>query len=113
MAAPTPLMTQAATDVLDERRRQVEAEGYDTAHDDEHDNGSMAAAGSAYALAAADALHPLSQGDGDFMSHPPTLWPWDAEWWKPGDSRRMLVKAGALILAELERLDRKATGEAL
>ena len=36
----------------------------------------------------------------------PTEWPWDAEWWKPTDRRRDLVKAGALILAEIERLDR-------
>ena len=36
-----------------------------------------------------------------------TLWPWAAEWWKPKDCRRNLVRAGALILAEIERLDRK------
>ncbi len=36
----------------------------------------------------------------------PTFWPWFAQWWKPGDRRRELVKAGALILADIERLDR-------
>jgi hypothetical protein len=30
------------------------------------------------------------------------------EWWKPTNRRRDLVKAGALILAEIERLDRAA-----
>jgi hypothetical protein len=37
-----------------------------------------------------------------------TTWPWAPEWWKPTHGRRDLVKAGALILAELERLDRAA-----
>jgi hypothetical protein len=36
------------------------------------------------------------------------FWPWDASWWKPASNRRNLVKAGALILAEIERLDRAA-----
>ena len=34
------------------------------------------------------------------------LWPWLSSWWKPSTNRRDLVKAGALILAEIERLDR-------
>ncbi len=45
----------------------------------------------------------------------PSMWPWAEEWWKPINPRRNLVKAAALILAEIERLDRatiaKATGE--
>ena len=38
----------------------------------------------------------------------PFGWPhtWDASWWKPKDRRRDLVRAGALIIAEIERLDR-------
>lgn len=99
---------QAWVDVLSERRRQVEAEGWTAEHDDDHDSGEMAGAASAYALAAADKLHPMSQGDGEFDKLPPAMWPWDYEWWKPGEPRRMLVKAGALILAEIERLDRAA-----
>jgi hypothetical protein len=31
-------------------------------------------------------------------------WPWDKVWW-PSDRRRNLVKVGALILAEIERID--------
>ena len=42
------------------------------------------------------------------LSDVPATWPWGASWWKPGDPRRMLVKAAALILAEIERLDRAA-----
>lgn len=101
-------LTKAAQDVLAERQRQIEAEGWTTEHDDEHDCGEISAAASAYALAAADELHPESQGDANFANTPPPMWLWSERWWKPGDPRRMLVKAGALILAEIERLDRAA-----
>lgn len=101
-------MTDAARDVLAERERQISAEGWTPDHDDGHDPGELAAAGAAYAIAAADEIHPLSQGDGGFDSEPPPMWPWSPDWWKPGGSRRMLVKACALGLAEIERLDRKA-----
>lgn len=110
--------TPAAIDVLLERLRQVEKEGWTPEHDDEHDSGELAAAGAAYALHAADHLHAHSQGDGG--NEAPIFWPWqdgvcgrgegpektEPAWWKPGTPRRDLVKAGALILAEIERLDR-------
>lgn len=33
-------------------------------------------------------------------------WPWDEEWWKPSlDPIRNLEKAGALIAAEIDRLE--------
>jgi hypothetical protein len=90
-------ITPAAQDVLAERARQVSAEGWTPEHDDEHSRGEMAAAAACYCV-----------GDADPRADVPTLWPWAPEWWKPGTERRMLVKAGALILAELERLDRAA-----
>ncbi|WP_321810122.1 hypothetical protein [Burkholderia sp. BCC1985] len=109
--APRAELTDAARDVLAERRRQVEAEGWTPEHDDEHDAGEMAAAASAYALAASDEIYPLSQGDGKYRLKSPNMWMWESKWWKPTTPRRNLVKAGALILAEIERLDR-AGGEA-
>lgn len=96
--------TQAALDVLAERQRQISVEGWTPRHDDEHDDGSMAAASAAYSYYAA--------GGGYLKAR--SLWPWGDNWWKPGDwlnesdRRRNLVKAGALILAEIERLDRAA-----
>ncbi|MBX9874434.1 MAG: hypothetical protein K2X84_06220 [Beijerinckiaceae bacterium] len=90
-------------DVVAERQRQVEAEGWAPEHDDEHGNGELAEAGACYA-------HIASYGDiaGHIGITPPHNWPFDEAWWKPGDDpRRMLVKAGALILAEIERIDRK------
>lgn len=100
--------SDALRDVAAERRRQIEVEGWTPEHDDaDHDPGELASAACAYTLTAADELHPMSQGDGAFKRHPPNVWPWGEEGWKPGnDPRRMLVKAGALILAEIERLDR-------
>jgi hypothetical protein len=110
VAASQPVaqgLTDAARDVLAERQRQVNVEGWTANHDDvEHDDGELAGAASAYALAAADKLYPHSLGDAGFVAdNPPASWP--TTWvFKPADPRRMLVKAGALILAEIERLDR-------
>lgn len=92
--------TAAARDVLVECRRQVVAEGWTPKHDDDHNSGDLAKAAAAYAMAA------VSQTQGYTVNRPPLLWPWDKAWWKPCDARRSLVKAGALILAEVERLDR-------
>ena len=86
-------LTKAAQDVLAERQRQISAEGWTPEHDDEHGKGELALAAGKYAGAA-----------GGWTSL--VGWPWSLECWKPGTPRRMLVKAGALILAEIERLDR-------
>lgn len=96
--------SSAATDVIAERTRQQAAEGWTPEHDDEHQVGDLARAGASYAISAAlAALH----AEGDTSTCPvPYGWPWAQEWWKPTNSRRDLVKAGALILAEIERLDR-------
>jgi hypothetical protein len=46
--------------------------------------------------------------DGLTLEGTPLFWPWEASWFKPSTARRDLIKAGALILAEIERLDRAA-----
>lgn len=88
-------LTAAARNVLAERHRQVEQEGWTPEHDQQYDGGELSLAASCYALA----------GDGPHASLPED-WPWNSDWWKPADDRRNLVKAGALILADIERLDR-------
>lgn len=98
------VVVPAAIDVLSERERQVASEGWTHQHDDEHDPGDLACAGAAYALSAGDAIHPMSQGDGRCQQ--PLFWPWDAKWWKPKTPRQDLVRAAALIIAEIERIDR-------
>ncbi|RUU99430.1 ead/Ea22-like family protein [Mesorhizobium sp. M6A.T.Cr.TU.017.01.1.1] len=94
--------TAAVRDVLAERRRQVEGEGWTPEHDDAHANGELANAAACYALGAT--VSKLKWGH----KSPPAIWPWRKSWWKiEGGARRMLVKAGALIIAEIERLDRR------
>jgi len=95
-AGANEALTAAARDVLAERQRQVEVGGWTPAHDDVYEDAELSRAAAAYAL----------QGDHDFG--PPTDWPWPKEWWKPRDERRNLIRAGALVLAEIERLDRAA-----
>lgn len=93
-------LSDAARDVLAERARQMSAEGWTPEHDDEHSDGGLAKAAACYALG-------QTGHAGRGVSH----WPWAMEWWKPKDRRRNLIKAGALILAEIERLDRAKSKE--
>ncbi|AOX32958.1 hypothetical protein IPC1241_19155 [Pseudomonas aeruginosa] len=100
-AAPGTEVPQAWLDVQAERRRQVEAEGWTPEHDDEHSHGQMARAAACYALAGSSAPN-----DGTAALLVSLAWPWDEQWWKPSTARRDMVKACALALAEIERLDR-------
>ena len=86
---------QAARDIVAERVRQITVYDFDADHDDIHDGRQIAEAAAAYGLAYAG-----------YASWAVNVWPWDSAWWKPSGDRRDLVKAGALILAEIERLDR-------
>jgi len=91
MAAAAPGQSSAARDVQAERRRQIEVEGWSPQDDDKQTDSEIAHAAACYALNNA------------------AVWPYSISWWKPTDRRRNLVKAGALILAEIERLDRLAS----
>jgi hypothetical protein len=106
--------SNAMEDVWHERCRQEHVEGWTPAHDDQHDKGELATAGITYALHAvviAKCLQlGMSQAAIDSLSAEvpmPETWPWAPEFWKPKNARRDLVRAGALILAEIERLDRE------
>lgn len=94
----------AMADIAAERKRQVEVEGWTPQHDDEHVNGEMAAAAACYAVGR---RIPEAYAEG---AHFAWVWPWDWKWWNPDTRRRELIKAGALIVAEIERLDRTAGG---
>lgn len=100
---PEAPQTAAARDVLAERQRQVEVERWTPAHDDHHDSGQMAVAAGYYALACG---WPKERDIG--RGKTPVYWPWAPEWWKPRTKRENLVRSGALVLAEIERLDRAA-----
>lgn len=82
--------------IADERLRQIEAEGWTAEHDDTHDQGELKLAAMAYLAAHED--YTLAE---DF-------WPWEAEAFKPRTRLNALTVAGALIAAEIDRLERKA-----
>lgn len=91
-----------------ERQRQVDREGWTPEHDDAHDGGELLYAARAYTFAASTQT---AGGDTELaamlLNHAPPWWPWDRSWWKPTDDPiRNLVKAGALIAAEIDRLQR-------
>lgn len=90
-----------AAELVAERARHRQDEGWTVEHDDEHANGELADAASCYA--AGEQVSALRNGT-SFTR----IWPWDQRLWKPGARRRRLIKAGALIIAEIERLDREA-----
>lgn len=109
-----------AAEIAAERTRQINREGFDASHDDEHDNGELALAAACYAAVSPsdDRLHDVQIAFYDGL--PPEFafkgwlrWPWDREWWKPKDRRRDLIRAAALIVAEIERLDRASAGDHL
>ena len=100
---------KALDDIAHERARQVAEEGWSPAHDDNHGAGELAAAGAAYAVFASQPQHvrDLAASTSGFQ---PIYWPrcWGPASFKPKGRRRDLVRAAALLVAEIERLDRIA-----
>lgn len=94
--------TRGSLLIVAERYRQITVESYTPEHDDEHDKGELVWAARAYAAAYnLPFFHPEDVG-----------WPWDRASWKlTDDPIRNLVKAGALIAAEIDRLLRKEDDE--
>ncbi|EAA4710335.1 DUF550 domain-containing protein [Salmonella enterica subsp. diarizonae] len=92
-------LTDALRDVIVERQRQVSVKGWTPEHDDTYTCGELSGAAISY-------IEPME-----------AVFYWPAEWhddsFKPSDERRNLVKATALLLAEIERLDRISAASAL
>jgi len=77
--------------ITQERRRQIDVKGRTVEHDDHHRDGELLAAALVYADPSVSAME----------------WPWEVPPWSRGDDRiRDLTKAGALIAAEIDRLQR-------
>ncbi|WP_205833117.1 hypothetical protein [Azohydromonas caseinilytica] len=85
----------AVRDVLAERQRQLDVEGWTPEHDDQYTEGELAVAAACYAASSID--------PDEVAKEPPRLWPLPAQWWKPSTAERMLEMAGGLLLAEMER----------
>ena len=99
-----PVKKSAIELISEERERQITKEGFGPEHDDMWADGELALAAASYAMtpdARKDYSRTLNEGE-------PTTWPFDSKWWKPTpkDRIRELTKAGALIVAEIERLRR-------
>lgn len=120
-STPASRMTPALLAVIAERERQVLRQGWTPEHDDDHADLALALAAACYAAAPELAMFPKQEDESGGRGETPVwrtyqvpeLWPssWHAKWWKPKDRRTDLVRAAALILAEIERLDR-ASGSA-
>ena len=87
--------------IAQERERQIAKEGWTPEHDAQHDMGQLVDAARCYC----GAFHANAT-----MS---SAWPWDAEWWKPKDRIRNLVRAGALIAAEIDRIQGCGAGRGM
>lgn len=101
----------AIDEVAAERQRQI-SKGWTLEHDDEHEDGSLADAAACYAATtrAFRAEEVTGVGYKPYTSYS-DLWPksWADHWFRPNKSRRRrLIIAAALIVAEIERLDRVA-----
>lgn len=83
-------------DIKRERERQKEVEGWTPEHDATHVHGELSAAAACYAL------HAFNNLDRETIDN---IWPWERSWWKPKKVRRDLVRAAALLIAEIERFD--------
>jgi hypothetical protein len=87
-----------ADEIRAERERHA-ALGYTAEHDDAHDDGSLLRAARIYAVHGTPLGVPTLGGV-------PVTWPWSRDAGKPKDHRRNLVRAGALCIAEHDRLER-------
>lgn len=91
-----------------ERLRQIEKEGFTQEHDAEHEDNILAQAAASYALdeEVRNAISELCTPELFSITNVPVTWPFDDEYWKPSPDNRLreLIKAAALIIAEIERL---------
>jgi len=79
-----------------ERNRQINEEGFDSIHDNQYKHNELESAAFEY-------LRHTIYGTG--KGH---TWPWPDSWWKPSDNKiRNLEKAGALIAASIDRIERQ------
>lgn len=97
--------------IAEERKRQIEELGRTVAHDSvRHKEGELTEAALCYAVVGSAQLRgssveewPIEMFDG--YNDSLVDWPWGEQWYKPSPhAERNLVKAGALIAAELDRI---------
>lgn len=111
------LLKDGALLIAAERQRQIEQEGFNKTHDDKYNGtkpGALTMGAICYSTMAGSSP---AMRDKLRVAHP-LYWPWNLQWWKPGKDNtnasriRELVKAGALLAAEIDRLQREADSHA-
>lgn len=103
------LQSQAMIDVFNERQRQIEKEGYSTANDDLYEENELVRAGAGYVNHVVGRSWTFNKEMPEVYQNEevPEFWPWDDNFWKPKSPRKDLVRAAALLIAEIERIDRE------
>lgn len=111
-------MSTGAELIAAERQRQIDVEGWTAEHDAKHDDQSLIDAAHCYLNAPlfsylVRSARPIGHGPTKGEPWTPDRWPWQPRYWKPrpDDRIRELVKAGALVAAEIDRLSRSAAPE--
>ena len=93
-----------------ERERQIDAFDWTPEHDDGHIGCELLDAAICYAGMARSQILDSDEG-AEAQIGLMEGWPFEPEWWKPNSNPvRNLVKAGAFIAAEIDRLQRASSG---
>ena len=88
--------------IAEERKRQMDIEGFSLTRDDHYNSPvEFLEAAIAYIQAAIDGCHDKEVGDKAKQS-----WPWNNSWFKPTKPKRDLEKAGALVAAAIDYIER-------
>ncbi len=93
-------LSKAMSDVMAERDRQENVEGFTADHDDQYDDGQLERAAASYALFDCRRVGHWFIND---------IWAWSSKWWKPRSHRENLVRAAALLIAAIEKIDRASS----
>lgn len=105
LKAINKLTMDGASAIHAERHRQENEKGWSAVHDDGHTDGSLATAALAYLTYYRSQSALDKEAD---LIRAAIYWPWEEDHWKPSDNPlRNLEKAGALIAAEYDRLQRE------
>lgn len=83
-------------EVATERAKQI-SKGFDASQDDRYTENELVLAATAYSINVAAPRHSVEV---------PYSFPWAAQYFKPEGRRADLIKAVALLVAEIERMDR-------
>jgi len=98
----------AIKDVFNERQRQINQEFYSIENDDEYKENELVRAAACYTNNVVSRGWTYSSFDPETYQseEAPDFWPWDLDFWKPKNPRADLVRAAALLIAEIDRMDR-------